>query len=187
VTSAARSFPLDVLPAESAPAGDYLGPAAVLDVRPGAVQVELRGGTVVTARMALAFPYEPAPGDTLLVIGKGADHYVIGVLHGSGRTSLTMVGDVELRASEGVLRLSGDRGVELRGPEVEISASKLRVVAAAALQRFTSLCQRVTDLLSVQAGEAHTVVHGSQLTQAKNATMLTEEIMTINGKQIHLG
>jgi hypothetical protein len=168
-------------------AADYLGPAEALDVERGSVRVELPDGTVVGARMALAVRYEPAPGDTLLVIAKNGDAYVIGVLHGSGHTALTLPGDVDLHAAGGVLRLSGDRGVELHGPEVEVVANKLRVVADAALHRFASLCQRVTGLFTAHAGDAHTIVDGTQLTQAKTATLLTEEVVTINGKQVHLG
>jgi hypothetical protein len=182
VTTAARSV------LSRAPAGaDYLGPAQVVDVEPGSVGVELPDGSVARARMALAVAYEPVPGDTLLVIGNSGGHYVIGVLHGTGRCTLAMPGDVEVRASGGVLRLSGDHGVELRGPEVEITATKLHVVAGAVMQRFVSLCQRVTGLLRVHAGEVHRVVDGDEVTQAKTATILTEGIVTINGKQIHLG
>jgi hypothetical protein len=175
------------LHAVSPSATEYLGPATVLHVEPTRMHVELPSGDVVTARSALAVAYEPAEGDLLLVIGRGGDHYVIGVLEGSGGHTLTLAGDVELRAAGGTLRLTGDRGLELRGPEVEVSTGKLRVIADAAIQRFASLCQHVTQLLSLQAGEAHTVVHGTQLNQAKTTTMLTEEVMTINGKQIHLG
>jgi hypothetical protein len=47
--------------------------------------------------------------------------------------------------------------------------------------------QRVTTLLSVHAKESHTAVDESSITKAKNAAILTEEAMSINGKQIHLG
>ena len=42
-------------------------------------------------------------------------------------------------------------------------------------------------MLSVHAREVHTVVDETHLTKAKSASVLTEETMTINGKQIHLG
>jgi hypothetical protein len=177
---------LEALPAAAA-AADYLGPAEVLDVEASAVRVAIPGGPTVSAEIALALPYRPAVGDLLLVIGRAGAHYVIGVLHGAGRTELAIPGDIELRAVGGRLRLSGDEGVELSGPEVEVRGGKLRVLADAALQQFASLCQRVASVLSVHAGEAHTVMAGASLTQAKTAAMLTEETMTINGKEIHLG
>lgn len=186
-------------PAEAPPAsasrharasiGDYLGPAHVVEATDGAgaVRVELPDGAVVTATLALAIPYETAPGDVLLVIGKDGSHFVIGVIHGAGRSALRLQGDVELRAAGGALRLSGDKGVCIEGPEVDIRADKLRMVAGAVAQRFTSVVQRVSALLSVHAGQAQTVIEEGSFTRAKTAAILTEETMTINGKQIHLG
>ena len=69
--------------------GDYLGPGHVTRVEPHAVEVEIRSGARVAAQMALAFPYAPREGDVLLVIGKDDEHYVIGVLHGTGQSTLT--------------------------------------------------------------------------------------------------
>ena len=47
--------------------------------------------------------------------------------------------------------------------------------------------QRVTSSLTVHAREAHTLVEQSAVTQAKNATILTEDAVTINGKSVLLG
>jgi Protein of unknown function (DUF3540) len=171
----------------AASVSDYLGPAEVLEVETDAVRVRLPGGAVVPAELAMALAYEPVVGDRLLVIGRGADHYVIGVLHGNGRTALTVQGDVDLRAANGRLRLSGDLGVEILGPELEVRTGKLEVVADAAVQRFTSLYQRVTKLFSIRAAQAHTVIDGAQVTQAREATIQTEGTMTINGQEINLG
>ncbi|WP_438028300.1 DUF3540 domain-containing protein [Sorangium sp. So ce233] len=168
--------------------GEYLGPARVTAlVEAGAVAVELPGGQPVAVEMALALPYEPALGDTLLVIGRGESYYAIGVLHGRGRTVLSLQGDVAVHAREGALSLSGDRGVEIRGPELDVQTGKIRMVADAVVQKFTSVYQRVSALLSVQASESHTVVEKTSFTKAKNATILTEETVTVNGKQILLG
>jgi hypothetical protein len=132
-------------------------------------------------------PYTPAVGDLLLVIGRGAKHYAIGVLHGSGQTALTFQGDVELRSVNGTLSLAGDRGVEVRGPEVSVYTTALRMVARDVTQKFESVVQRVSALLRVHAGEAQTLVDGGSVTQAKRAVILTEETATINGREIHLG
>jgi hypothetical protein len=166
---------------------DYLGPAEVVAVEAGAVTVELPGGPAVEARLALALPYEPAIGDVLLVIGKGGAHYVIGVLHGAGRTALALHGDVALHAVDGTLSLTGDKGVEVRGPEIDVQTGKLRMVADAVVQKFASVWQRVSSVLSVHAGQTHTVVDGGTFAQSKSATILTEQTVTINGKEIYLG
>jgi Protein of unknown function (DUF3540) len=169
---------------------DYLGPAEVIAVEPTAVTVELpdeQAMCAVRAELAFALPYAPVVGDLLLVIAKDDACYAIGVLRGSGKTSLSLQGDVDLHAEGGTLRLSGDRGIELRGPELDLHAGKLRMVADAVLQNFSSVCQRVKSLLHVHAGETHTLVDGGTFAQSKSAAILTEETVTINGKEIHLG
>jgi hypothetical protein len=166
---------------------DYLGPGNVVAVMPHEVTVEIRGGERTTAQMALSIPYEPAVGDVLLVIGKGDEHYVIGVLVGHGKTSLSFQGAVDLRATGGPLTLSSDQGVAIRGPEVEIQTGKLQVFAGAMVEKVTSLYQRVRETLNVHAGKTHTVVDDASFMTAKNASIVTEETMSINGDQIHLG
>lgn len=166
---------------------EYLGPASVLRVEGSCVVVELPDGAAARAGLAFAFPYAPAPEDVLLIIGKDGSYYAIGVLQGAGRTTLTFPGDVELRAEGGTLRLWGEKGVELLGPELGVQVDKLKVIAGAVTQRLSSLVQRVESLISVHAREVHTVVEESSVTHAKSATVLTEETMTINGREVHLG
>ncbi len=166
---------------------DYLGPAEVMEVGAGSVVVALPGGHAATAWLALAVPYQPVEGDTLLIIGRGASHYVIGVLRGKGQTRLSFQGDVALHAADGTLRLSADRGVQVAGPEVSIETRSLSVIAATLVEHLSSVFRRVTGLLSVQAGDAHTIADGTILSQSKTASILTEETVTVNGKQVHLG
>jgi hypothetical protein len=166
---------------------DFLGPAHVVAVEPLGVEVEIRAGERVRARMAVSVPYEPCVGDVLLVIGKDDEHYVIGVLHGTGKTSLSFQGAVDLRASGGPLTLSSDAGVVVHGPQMEIHTGKLEVFAGAVVEKLGSLYQRVRGALNVHAGKTHTVVDDSSFMTAKNASILTEETMSINGNEIHLG
>lgn len=177
----------NILPREAPRAGDFLGPGRVVEVRPCEVSVEIRKGEQVTAQMALSIPYAPNPGDILLVIGKGEDHYVIGVLHGTGKTELSFKGAVDLHAEGGPLTLSSDQGIQLRGPDIEVTTTKLRTYADSVVQKLGSLLQRVTGSLEVRSGQAHTVVEGRSIMTAKNASIVTEEAMTINGEEIHLG
>lgn len=172
-------------PALPAPS-EYLGPAEVVRIGASEVTVALPDGPIVPARLALAFPYRPVVGDTLLVIGRANNHYVIGVLNGKGETVLAFPENVEIR-SGGDLRLTGARSVAVEGPEVRVSAGKLHVMAEAAVEKLGSLVQRVRALWTVHAGETETLVDETSLTRAKSATILTEETMSINGKQIHLG
>jgi Protein of unknown function (DUF3540) len=166
---------------------DYLGPAEVLETTDEGVRARLRGGAVVSASLALALPYAPVIGDLLLLIGKGEEFYAIGILRGSGKTSLRLQGDVDLHAEGGALHLSADKGVRIEAPEVDIETGRLRTVATSVVQKCTSLYQRVSALLSVHAGQSHTVVDEASFSRSKSAAILTEETVTINGKQIHLG
>lgn len=166
---------------------DYLGPGHVIATEPHEVEVEIRGGERVRAQMALSIPYEAAVGDVLLVIGKGEDHYVIGVLRGRGTTALSFQGAVDLRASGGPITIASDHGVAIEGPALSIQTGKITMLAGAVVQKFTSMYQRVREALDVHAGRTHTVVDETSFTTAKNAAIVTEETMSINGEQIHLG
>lgn len=165
----------------------FLGPADVREVQANTVTIELPHGEMVEALFAFAFPYEPSVGDTLLVIGKDGQHYAIGVLRGLGKAALSFEGNVDLRAVGGKLTLSADQGIEMEAPEVGIRTRNMRVYADKLVQKLSFLHQRVVGLFDVQAKEMHTVVDGETTTRAKSATITTEEIVTINGKQVHLG
>ncbi|MFO0615116.1 MAG: DUF3540 domain-containing protein [Polyangiaceae bacterium] len=173
-------------PATAVP-GATLDPALVVSAEGGEVIVELPGGGEERVTLALAYLYQPVPGDVLLVASSGARRYAIGVLHSTGKVALAFRGDVEVRAVDGHLRLSGDRGVSVEGPAVEVHTSKLKVIADSLVERFDSVYRRVTSLLHVHAGRAHTAVDGPNDTQAESVTVLTKEVVTINGKQIQLG
>jgi hypothetical protein len=165
---------------------DYLGPAEVTEAG-AALEVELPGGRRVQPTLALALPYAAERCDVLLVIGRHDAHYVIGVIRGQGRTALAFTGDVELSSLDGKVIVTGQRGVELHGPEIALTAGKLRMVADAMVQRFTSVYQRVSELLSVHAHESHALVDEGSFVQAKRSVLQTEETVTIHGKEIHLG
>lgn len=166
---------------------DYLGPAEAIEVSPVRARVRL-GDATVDAQLALAFAYEPVVGDMLLVVAKQGRAYVIGVIEGRGRAKLTIAGDVDVHAVGGTLRLCGDEGVELEGKHLRLVArDKLRVVAEHAVTSFESLTRRVRGLLSSQSGDKLETVDGSRIDRSKQATILTEETMSINGREIHLG
>lgn len=165
---------------------EALGPATVLSVDGPRVEVELETGERTTATLALALPYRPVVGDTLLVIGE-ARRYVIGVIEGRGRTELTTEGDLHLHASNGALTLGADRGVRVLGPGLEVIVERFGVTAKSAVEKVGSLFQRVREVMHVQAGESHLVVDGTSLQRAKKVAVVAEETASVNGKQIHLG
>jgi len=171
---------------DKAKPGVTLGPAKVVSASGAEIEVELARGGKALARVALAYAYEPLPGDEVLVIGSDEGHWIIGVVRAEGRSVLHLPGDAEIRA-EGALRIGAARGVEIASPEIAVSAKKIRMIASEVVQAFTTLRQRVSELLSVQAGQTHTTVEGSMHSQAKSATILTEEKVSINGKEVHLG
>jgi hypothetical protein len=167
-------------------ASTFLGPGVVVEAGVGqrTITVSLGGGLRVRAELAI--PYEPLVGDTLLVIG-AEEHYVIGVLAGRGKHVLGSQGDVVVHAVGGALELRGDTGVRIQAPSVDVEAGTLRTVARSVVEAFTTLHQRVSDLLSTHAGQSHTMVERESFTQARAAVIQTEETVTINGQQIHLG
>lgn len=183
MTQAARKIRELPLPQSS----DYLGPGHVIVAKPHELEVEIRGEERVTATMALAFPYAPVEGDVLLVIGKDREYYVIGVIHGRGRAGLSFQGSVDIRAEGGTLTLESDQGVAIRGPDLSIEAGKMQVFAGTVVEKLGSLYQRVRGALNVRAKETHTIVDERSLLTAKNASVVTEETMSINGREIHIG
>jgi hypothetical protein len=182
-----------VMPLAAARRGDApaavptLGPGVVVSARSERIEVELEGGARVPVEGALPLPYEVVDGDVLLVIGQGGRHYAIGVIAAQGRTTFALQGDVSIRAVDGALDLCGDRGVRITGPEVDVSTGTLRTVARATIQAFETFTQRVASLLSVHAGQSHTVVEGESLTMAKTASIQADDAVTVNGKEILLG
>ncbi len=165
---------------------DYLGPATLVRVDGHDLHVEIAPGASARADLALAFPYEPREGDVLLVIGRGMAFYVIGVLQGHGKSVFTLPGDTRLHVA-GALDISAEKGVSVTGPSFEVHTNKLRLVAESAVETFTSALRRVRDLWTVQAGKSHLLVDDTAVTQAKSASIVTEEAVTINGREIHLG
>lgn len=164
----------------------YLGPAEVVGAFLPEVEVVLPKGGRVFARLAIAYAYEPQMGDSVLVIGQEEGYWIIGVIHGNGRAILNFPADAEIRAG-GSLKISADREMDIHSPQVGISAKKLKMIASEVVQSLNTLRQRVQDLISVHAGQSHTVVEGTAHTQAKSASIVTEQKVSINGKEVHLG
>lgn len=164
----------------------YLGPAEVVRVAPGRVQIDLPDDQP-WAQLALAFPYQPAVGDSLLVVGQDEAWYVIGVLRGAGKTSLTVPGDLDIRAPQGRIEMSAGGGVTIRGPLVRLVAEKLEVAARSVFERFVEATRWVRGAWQLRAGRMRTRVEETYRLQAGRIVEHAEEDVKIDGQKIHLG
>tara|TARA_R110002072_G_scaffold36834_1_gene108119 strand:+ start:1330 stop:1914 length:585 start_codon:yes stop_codon:yes gene_type:complete len=177
----------DARPASQVP-GDYLGPGRVLETTPtGGVLVSLEEGSQVEVSLALAFAYQPSPGDSLLVAGRDRGWYAIGVLAGSGSPNLSFEGDVDLHAVGGTLTLSGDEGVEVEGREVTLSADTLRTFAGSLSEKADEAYRWVTGLVTLRAGQSRRVIEGEDYNQSQDSIHLAKGTVKIDGHQIHMG
>lgn len=185
VSSAGGGVPLAAL-ARAGQSGTWLRPAAVVAVAVDSLTVDAGDRGTLTARMAMPIPYSAAVGDELLVLGEGEHAYVVGVLRGAGSTRLDLEGDVEISAS-GKLGLRAGSGVTIDAPQVQVRTDRLSMLAGRVTEAYGSVRKTVRELLMVRAGEQQTFVDGTSHLQAKNARMLSESKVTINGKEIFLG
>ncbi len=179
------AIPHQLLPLP-ADVSDYLGPARVTDFE-GATPLVLVGEQTVRAELALAFPYEPSVGDELLIIGKHGRYYVIGLLKAEGQVALRFMGDVRLQAVNGKLELEGDRGVRVRGDQIELVTRNLKTFADAIVERANDVYRRVRNTLDVHSGDKRELVDGTLSTRAESVNTATSGIVSINGKEIHMG
>lgn len=167
----------------------HLGPARVVAVegRRLVAVLESEPGDTVSARSAMAQSYAAAVGDEVLLIGRGSDWYVIGLLAGTGTTSFVAPGDLEIAAPRGRVEFVARDGVFLKGGLVEIVADKLNVTARQVVERFTDLTQWVADAVHQRFGRVRSHVQGDYDLKAGRIKELADEEVTIDGKKIYLG
>ena len=176
----------------------YLGPAEVTTPagKPGFLEVQLPDGETCWARLALAIPYSPARSDEVLLIRQEHDSaYVIGVLRGSGTTTLRVPGDLNLDAPNGAVRLRAGTTLQLKATDaVEITSRRATVkvarfslVATTLVQRVTSAYTWATGLVQSKSRRLRQVAEEGWLVRAGRAHLKTTDNVHINGKTIHLG
>jgi hypothetical protein len=166
--------------------GTQLGPARVVRAAGPRVQIE-RPDEIVWAVSALAFPYEFVAGDEVLAIGQGRSWYVIGLLRGSGKTSFTAPGDLELRAPRGKIDLISGEGVRIQSPDVAITAKRLELAANTVFERFVSATRWIKDAWQLRAGRIRTRVDATYDLKAERIVERAEADVKIDGQKIHLG
>jgi hypothetical protein len=168
--------------------GLYLGPATVSRAAGGRLQVRRSDREdECWADLALAFPYQPAPGDVVLLAAQEERSYVIGVLRGRGPSVLRFPGDVTLSAPSGSIHLDAAGAVTATAPAVEIRADSVDVEAKSLVQRLESAVQWVKDLFETKSGRSRFVTEGTHLQMAERTFIRSEKETKVDGEKIYLG
>ena len=164
----------------------YVGPAYVLQAVDKRIQIELPDQQV-WALIALAYPYQPSAGDIVLAIGQEDNWYVIGVLNGSGNTTLTVPADLHLQAPHGSIELSSAKGIRIRSSAVKIVSNKLELIAQRSFERYANATRWVKEAFQLRAGRVRTSVDSSYRVTAERIVERAEDDVRIDGRKIHLG
>lgn len=135
-------------------------------------------GESLTARLALAVPYQPASGDEVLLVGEDDRWFVIGVLRFADRAVVAYPVPVTVESTE---------GITVHAPRVTAEASRLEVFAGTLWQRVTTAFEWVRDLLQRRAGRSRTLVDGQDYTRTGRTIHKSKGDVQIDGDQIHLG
>jgi len=163
----------------------YLGPATIVAVDGPRAQVETPDA-FPWAELAVAHFYRAQEGDKVLVAGKGESWYIIGVLRGTGPTTFTAPGDIELNAPRGHIRLRASEGVQVKGALVELAGETVEVAAKTLVQTVQDAVTWARRLLRIRAGSMNTDVEKMSHLKAENIVETAENEVRINGKIINL-
>lgn len=175
-------------PSWSLPKGATLGQAYVLEADSGEtpLKVLLSSGAEVEAEWALPYRYLAQPGDVLLVVGRAERHYVLNVLHGRGKSQLAIRGEGLLRAEGGQLRLKGDRGVKISGPNVTFRAQALTTLARAIHAKLDELNSRISGRSLERAGSSRRILDEDDWHSAGERTLVAADSVLFNGDLIRV-
>jgi hypothetical protein len=171
---------------ENFPDGRYLGPARVLKVAGDNIQVEI-SEVQVWSRSAIVFPYTPAFGDIVLVLGQDDDLYVIGVLKGTGKTSFTAPGDIEFKAPRGNIEMISAKGIRIRSPKFKVKSNEIEFMARVVVEKYENAKRWIKDMCQLRAGRVQTSVESTYRMKAGKIIECAEGDVKIDGNKIHLG
>ena len=163
-----------------------LGPAGVIEVAGDRVLLELRDGRA-WALVALAYPYQTMPGDLVLAISQGEACYVIGVLQGTGRTTITVTADLEISTPRGSIQLSSAKGIRLCSSAIKITSITLELVARTLSERFENARRWVKEAFQLRAGRLRTLVDSDYRVKAGRILERAQDDVKIDGRKIYLG
>ncbi len=164
----------------------YLGPARVIGVADRKAKLRLHDQEF-WADVALAFPYELSVEDVVLTINQDTHWYVIGVLQGTGKTTLTVPGDLALKAPQGSIELEAGKQVSIQGPLVRLNAGRLEIFAKSAWEKFTKVTRWVKEACKVHAGRFLTRTDGEYRLRAGTIKEKAVGDVRIDGTKINLG
>lgn len=168
------------------PIASHLGPATVL-ARDGQRVRLLVEGRTHWATLALAVAYAPRPDDIVLAIGQDDVWYVIGVITGSGTTTIEVAGDLDLRAPAGSISLSAAHGVRLAGDEVALAGRRVHFSGESLVERFGGTYRWVRELVQERIGRLRRVVAGDSHLEAERVVVRARTDVHIDGERINLG
>ena len=175
-----------VVQRESDPMDRFLGPARVVAVGAPGVRVAL-AGREAWAVMAIAYPYMATAGDVVLVIAEGDSCYVIGVLDGTGKTSLEVPGDLELRAPRGRIDIYAAEGCRIQSPSLELVAKRMEFVAGSILERFDDATRWVKNTFQLRASRVRTRANKAYDVLAGRILIRARDDVKVDGRKIYLG
>lgn len=166
-----------------------LGRVTLTDGATLRVRLDDLWGRTVTPEWALPYRYEAAEGDLLRVYGQGGRYYVVAVVQGEGRAALGALGDLELGAGAGRLRLEGRRAVLLDGgPELTLRARERLGLAADALREKAEQATRwARRRLEARLGQRRQVVEEDDLRTARRSSNLAERAVKVDGGLVQIG
>jgi hypothetical protein len=162
-----------------------IGAAVVTDCESGRARV-LFEGSPLSARLALAFAYQPLPGDVVLIIVQAEDAYIIGVLSGRGTTTLAVHADLALSAPHGRISLRAGHGIDLDAPQVAVRAQAIEMTAVTLVQRVQTAFKTFTDLLHITAGRRHTRIDGVSMESTERTYHRSDKETVLNGESINI-
>ncbi|MFO0984070.1 MAG: DUF3540 domain-containing protein [Planctomycetota bacterium] len=162
----------------------------------GQVHVRFQSGEEGWARLALAFSYAARAGDEVLVIGQDpSELYVIGVLRGSGPTTLAVPGDLAITAPHGAITLKGKRGihikseavVETEAPLVRLKAGKLEMAAQRIVQSARELYAWFSGLWQLKSRRVRAVADTTVHLKGEEMHIRADKEVYVNGATVNLG
>jgi hypothetical protein len=163
-----------------------LAPATVVATQGRKLTVQMPEGEV-TAENALAFPYQPVKGDTLLVIGQGQNHFAIGVLAAQGDMTIAFPANAVFAAPRGEIKFKSGKAIDLHSPNVRLRAGKLEMIAKTISEKADNVYRIVRKLLKLDAGRTHTTVEETAQTNAGRYVVKAKQDVKMDGEKIYLG
>lgn len=164
----------------------YLGPAQVIGIAGKRLKLDVCGANI-WAIAAIAYPYKPERGDSVLAIGLNGNFYVIGVLEGTGKTTFTAPGDIKFMAPTGQIDMVAARGFRIRSPRVKITAENLELSAKKIVEQFEYAKRWIKETFQLKAGSMRTQVDSTYRINANKIVEKAKEDVNIDGNRINLG